>query len=179
MYRSDICCKGCAWKNLLANNWSGNFSAPDVIKWKQFPRYWPFLRGIYLSPVNSLQKGQSRSALIFSLIYSWINGWVSNREAGDLRRHRIHYDVTVIICLKTWRFINIRRYSSRVRLYRLIGCWYFQYILTDRTSSFGVTDELLISMLHRGSPLQFAISGEHHNGFVEKKYPVCIVIVLH
>ena len=28
--------------------------------------------------------------------YLWINGWVNNREAGDLRRHRTHYDVTVM-----------------------------------------------------------------------------------
>ena len=27
----------------------------------------------------------------------WINGWVNNREAGDLRRHRAHYDVIVVI----------------------------------------------------------------------------------
>ena len=27
----------------------------------------------------------------------WINDWVNNREAGDLRRHRGHYDVNVII----------------------------------------------------------------------------------
>ena len=26
----------------------------------------------------------------------WINGWVNNREAGDLRRHRAHYDVIVM-----------------------------------------------------------------------------------
>ena len=26
------------------------------------------------------------------LICAWINGWVNNREAGDLRRHRTHYD---------------------------------------------------------------------------------------
>ena len=25
----------------------------DVIKWKHFPRYWPFVRGIHWSPVNS------------------------------------------------------------------------------------------------------------------------------
>ena len=34
----------------------------------------------------------------FSLIYAWINGWVHNREAGDLRRHCAHYDVTVMSC---------------------------------------------------------------------------------
>ena len=30
----------------------------DVIKWKLFPRYWPFVRGIHRSPVNSPHKGQ-------------------------------------------------------------------------------------------------------------------------
>ena len=30
----------------------------DVIKWKQFPRYWPFVRGTHRSPVNSRHKGQ-------------------------------------------------------------------------------------------------------------------------
>ena len=68
----------------------------DVIKWKHFPRYWPFVRRIHRSPVNSPHKGQWRGALMFSLICVWINGWVNNRAAGDLRRHRAHYDVTVI-----------------------------------------------------------------------------------
>ena len=27
----------------------------------------------------------------------WINDWVNNREAGDLRRHHTHYDVIVMI----------------------------------------------------------------------------------
>ena len=40
--------------------------------------------GIHRSPVNSLHKGQWRGALEFSLICAWMDGWVSNREAGDL-----------------------------------------------------------------------------------------------
>ena len=68
----------------------------DVIKWKHFPRYWPFVRGIHRSPVNSPHKGQWDEAWTFSLICAWINGWVHNREAGDLRRHCAHYDVTVM-----------------------------------------------------------------------------------
>ena len=39
-------------------------------------------------------------ALMFSLIRAWINYWVNNAEAGDLRRHHTHYDVTVIILLQ-------------------------------------------------------------------------------
>ena len=68
----------------------------DVIKWKHLPRYWPFVRGIHRSPVNSPHKGQWRRALMFSLICAWINDWVNNREAGDLKRHRARYDVTVM-----------------------------------------------------------------------------------
>ena len=73
---------------------SENHSLHDyVIKWKHFPCYWPFVRGIHRSSVNSSHKGQWRGALMFSVICAWINGWVNNREAGDLRRHRAHYDV--------------------------------------------------------------------------------------
>ena len=63
----------------------------DVIKWKHFPRYWPFVRGIHRSPVNSPHKGQWHGALMFSLICASINCWVNNGDAGDLRRHRAHY----------------------------------------------------------------------------------------
>ena len=69
----------------------------DVIKWRHFPRYWPFVRGIHRSPVNSPHKSQWRGALMFSLICVWINGRVNKREAGDLRRHHTHYDVTVMM----------------------------------------------------------------------------------
>ena len=57
----------------------------------------PGHRGIPRSPVNSPHKGQWRGALMFSLICAWIDGWVNNGEAGDLRPHRAHYDVTVMI----------------------------------------------------------------------------------
>ena len=35
-------------------------------------------------------------ALMFYFSCAWINDWVKNREAGDFRRHRAHYDVTVM-----------------------------------------------------------------------------------
>ena len=68
----------------------------DVIKWKHFPRNWPYVWGIHWSPVNSLHKGQWRGVLVFSLICTWMNDWVNSREAGDLRCHRAHYGVTVM-----------------------------------------------------------------------------------
>ena len=33
---------------------------------------------------------------MFSLICAWINGRANNRHAGDLRRHRAHYDVIIM-----------------------------------------------------------------------------------
>ena len=69
----------------------------DFIKWKHFPRYWPFVCGIHRWPAYSPHKGQRRGALMFSLTFAWINGWVNNIEAGGLRHHRTHYDVTVMI----------------------------------------------------------------------------------
>ena len=57
----------------------------DITKWEHFPCYWSFVRGIHWSPVNSPHKGQWHGALMFSFICAWINGWVNNRGAGDLR----------------------------------------------------------------------------------------------
>ena len=83
----------------------------DVIKWKHFPRYWPFVRGIRRSPVNSPHKGQWRGALMFSLICAWINALVNNREAGDLKRHRAHFDVILMCTLYLQMTMNA---SARV-----------------------------------------------------------------
>ena len=66
-------------------------SHDDVIKWKHLPHYWPFVRGIHQSPVNSLHKGQWRGNSMFSLIWEWKNGLVNNCESGDLRRPSWRY----------------------------------------------------------------------------------------
>ena len=87
-----------------------------LIKWRHFPRYWPFVRRNHRSPGNSPHKGRWRGVLMFSLICAWINRWVNNGEAGDLRHHRAHYDVIVMmssdvtrmyVLLLGWRQIRI------------------------------------------------------------------------
>ena len=45
--------------------------------------------------VDFPHKGQWCGALMFSLMSAWTKGWAKNRDAGDLIRHRAHYDVTV------------------------------------------------------------------------------------
>ena len=83
----------------------------DVIKWKHFPRNWPFVREIHRSPVNFPHKGQWRGALMFSLMYAWINDWVNNREAGDLRLQHGHYDVIVMVWFIGKWFVVLSRVS--------------------------------------------------------------------
>ena len=73
------------------------FTHDEVIKRKHFPRYWRFARGIHQSPADSHHKGQWRRSLMASLIFAWTNAWASNRDAGDLRRRRTSYDVTVMM----------------------------------------------------------------------------------
>ena len=95
----------------------------NVIKWKHFWCYWPFVRGIHWSPMVSPHKDQWRGALVFCLICAWTNGWTNNRDAGDLRRHRSHHDVTKMCpcCL-----LSLRR-------------WLFKYLL----NRFAVTEAMI------------------------------------
>ena len=69
-----------------------------------FSRYWPFMRGIHRFPVNSPHKGQWRGPLMLSLICGRINDWVNNHKAGDLRRNRAHYDISVMTNLDCCKF---------------------------------------------------------------------------
>ena len=123
----------------------------DVIQWNHFPRYWLFVRGIHGSPVNSLHKGQWRRAFTFSLLCAWINGWVNNCEAGDLRRHRAHYDVTVMVFIKCWLIAyqtNCANLSEiRRQQYRFTNYLPFCKILPTSTSQIGRVTDICVSNL--------------------------------
>ena len=102
----------------------------DVIKWKHFPYFWPFVRGIHLSSVISPHKGQWCTALMFPLIRTLINSWVNNQDAaGDLRCHRAHYDITVMsyIHKKEWRLclwnmaVQITEYKTFFKMKKIRG----------------------------------------------------------
>ena len=65
----------------------------DVIRWKHFPRYWPFVREIHRSPVNFPHKDQWHGTLMLSFIclnkqlskQSW--GWWFETSSRPLWRH--------------------------------------------------------------------------------------------
>ena len=94
----------------------------DVIKWKHFPRYWPYARGIHRWPVDSPHKGQWRGALMFSLICAWTNGRASNRVASDLTRHRSDYDVTVMVSFR-WSYDATMVNAAHVTFKNSVGKW--------------------------------------------------------
>ena len=72
-------------------------SHDDVIKWNHFPRYWSFVRGMWIP----LPKASDAKLWCFL----WSSPWVNNREGGDLRRHRAHYGVIVMNQYKVWNEI--------------------------------------------------------------------------
>ena len=82
-------------------------SHDDVIKWEHFPRYWPLVRGIHRDRWIPRTKASDAELWCFSLICAWINDWVNNREAGDLKRHLGHYDVMVMFnCWAVMRVLD-------------------------------------------------------------------------
>ena len=101
---------------------SGLMNHDDVIKWKHFPRYWPFVKGNPQVTIDSPHKGQWCGALIFSLICAWRNGWANNRDAGDSRRHRVHYNVTVM------ETSNGLFPHKRLHVRRICGLWLQKYV---------------------------------------------------
>ena len=74
--------KVCPVVSMMASS-NGNF----------FPRYWPFLRGIHRSPVESPHKGQWRGILVFSLICAWKT---VEQTTETPMISGAHYDVTVM-----------------------------------------------------------------------------------
>ena len=68
----------------------------DVIKWKHFPRYWPF--GREFTGHRWILRTKASDAELWYFLWSapWINSWVNNHEAGDLRRYPAHYNVAVM-----------------------------------------------------------------------------------
>ena len=91
----------------------------DVIEWKHFPRYWPFVWGIHRSLVNSPQKGQWRGALMYSLICA-LHKWLSKQSWG-WRHQRAHYDVIVMLKRPVYPVQSISRYPIKPQIFVHLG----------------------------------------------------------
>ena len=110
----------------------------DVIKWKHFLQLLTLCVGN--SPVTGEFPAQSqwRRALMFSLICAWINGYVNNREAGDLRCYHAHYDVTLM-----WRIVInyisvLTLFPQGQFIFKQVN-WFVTVVIYRKTSSISQT----------------------------------------
>ena len=76
-------------------------------------------------PVNSRTKASD--AELWSFL-CWINGWVNNREAGDLRRNRTHYDVNV---MANKRAAILQTFSSSFSSLKIVVLWFNTKLASD------------------------------------------------
>ena len=87
-----------------------------AIRWKHFPRYLPFIRGIPLNGEFPPQKPVTRSFdLFFDLRLD--KDWINYRGVGDLRRYRAHFDVTVMLTL----FLRVKLTTSKYCFWWWLG----------------------------------------------------------
>ena len=125
-------------------------------------------RGIHRSPVNSPHKGQWRGALMFSSICARINGWVTNREAGDLRRQRAHYDAIVMFTYHSLQSDftgTVKQLWKYGRMNNKMMTWDIQnkiwqnitiiIVTTDRIIKY-IRDYISLSIFHFPNPLKMA-----------------------
>ena len=130
----------------------------DVIKWKHFLRYWPFVRGIHRSPVNSPHKGQWRGALMFSLICTWTNASVNNRDASDSRRHRTHYDIAVMDDITVTLMTFLFQYP---KIILILVQYFIHYVMfTPYNTSVGHCDGYIV---HSDGPPLLHLGRNHSN----------------
>ena len=78
----------------------------DVIKWKHFPRYWPFVREIHWSPDNSPQKANDAELWWFfwSAPEQMLRSWLFETPSRSLW---CHCNGTVFDSRFTWQMFRI------------------------------------------------------------------------
>ena len=129
------------WRKSMDGNLKDTLgsSHDGVIKWEHFPRYWPFVRGIHRSPVDSPHKGQWRRDLMFSLVWAWTNGSANSRFTGDLRRHGVHCDVIVMkSCLLRQTAILNLFIAMRINFVILtteLDVWFIWHLAVELTAN--------------------------------------------
>ena len=128
--RTPFCC------GFIIKVFGDSHGHDDVIKWKHFQCYFPFVSGIYWSPVDYPHKGQWRRALMFSLICARTKGWADNRDTIDLSRYCAHYDVTVMVNLLI--FVWVVSMCDQ--------CTYFSACSARRKSNLKKTKSIILSL---------------------------------
>ena len=109
----------------------------DVIKWKHFPHYWPFIEECTSHWWIPLTKVSDESFLIFSLMCTWINNWVNSSEAGDLRHYCAHHEVIVMSLIVTQVECNVK-FRTKWQRWSIIILWKRYFLSQANFIVFGV-----------------------------------------
>ena len=116
-----------------------NTKHDDAIRWKPLPRYWPFVWGIYRSPVNSPHSDQWRGALMFSLACVLIPHPVASEHRWLVKAPRRIHSVPDVSARWSWRrdcharLWNLHDVTNTSRLSVCKHC--FSALPIDKTSS--------------------------------------------
>ena len=112
----------------------------DVIKWKYFPRCWPFVKGIHRSPMDSPHKDQWDAELWWFL---WSAPEQLNKQSSRWwfeTHNRAHYNLTLMaVCvfalfdgvmtwkrfLHYWPFVAGIHRSPQYHPYKNVEVWCF------------------------------------------------------
>ena len=125
----DLLITDCEWFTVTFRNASVYTIClhDDVLKWKHFSRLWPLWGEFTRHRWVPLTKDSEAELWWVFFICPWINGWVNNREAGDLRCNGAHYDVTVM-----WQIRSCVMAGVCVITPVSISLWY--QVLSQRTT---------------------------------------------
>ena len=139
------------------------------------------MRGIHNSPVNSPLKGQWCRALMFSFICAWINSWVNNCKAGDLRCHHAHYDLTVMKILRKMPFRHPLGWDVELPIVssKLVYVPHIDGLAQKRRNSIANALQLCLSCTNPSMSLfvmQYAIS--RYDGWVYNEICLYVPVVM-
>ena len=125
-----------------------------------------------MSPVNSPHKA-SDAEFWCLLICALINGWVNTREAGDLRRHRVHYDVTVMtITIHVTHYNDVIMGTIASQITSLTIVYSIVYSDADQTKHQSSASLAFVRGIHRGP-----VNSPHKWSVTRKMFPFDDVIM--
>ena len=136
------------WKTVAVCLWTHDGKIP----WKCFLYYWPFVRGIHWSAVDSLHKGLICKALMCSLLLALRSCWTNRQSASDLRCHveLIWHDEDIWFLTR-----SVRRFEEEYWMGQVI----WRCICLMNIFHFLVTILIEVFCFHQGSNF---ISLSHH-----------------
>ena len=130
-----------------------NFSVTDPLCWEFTDHRW-------------IPRTKASDAELWCFLWPapWINAWVNNRKAGDLRRHRSHHDATVMTYILRSSYSN---YHEHIEAQNMAAAW--------QTAGISYFDSNFMEICSQSSNKQKSNTGSD-NGLAAKRWGAIIWI---